>query len=63
MEMCTQCGLDASEFQEGVCVDCCRENQLSLDQHNIQHDRWQRMSDEDRAAAVTNAIKNYTTII
>lgn len=45
---CPQCGEDADEFQEGVCVDCRHENQERLDQHNWAYDRWSRMTDNER---------------
>lgn len=56
MESCNQCGLETEEFQEGVCVDCCHGNQQALDQHNFEYDRWQRMNDEERAAAIGTSI-------
>ena len=45
---CNQCGHDATQFQEGVCMDCCKENQRRLDEHNEQFDRWQSLTDKQR---------------
>ena len=53
---CSQCGRDCAEFREGVCVDCCTENQRRLDDHNAEYDHWQSLSDAQRAAAIKRAI-------
>lgn len=49
---CPQCGEPSAEFNEGVCQDCWTANQNALDLHNIEYDRWQRMSDSQRGAAI-----------
>ena len=54
-EPCQQCGFPAWEFREGVCLDCCAENQRRLDLHNAEYDRWQRMSDAERAREIRDA--------
>lgn len=45
---CPQCGNEATEFQEGVCMDCCKHNQRRLDEHNAQFDRWESLTDKQR---------------
>jgi hypothetical protein len=45
---CPQCGADVMELREGVCMDCCKENQRRLDEHNEQFDRWQSLTDKQR---------------
>jgi len=45
---CPQCGSDVMELREGVCMDCCKENQRRLDEHNRQFDRWESLSDKQR---------------
>lgn len=55
---CPQCGCDGmtiEEFIEGVCADCCRENQNALDEYNAEHDRWQALSDQQRTDAIKRA--------
>ena len=49
---CPQCSEPTDTLHEGYCAECCEENQSSLDAHNFQHDRWQRLSDSDRAAEI-----------
>jgi len=52
---CPQCGEPTPELHEGYCEDCCIENQRCLDQHNAEYDRWQRMTDAQRDAAIMAA--------
>ena len=52
MKHCPQCGDDTPELHEGYCEDCCRDNQAALDRHNMEYDRWQRMTDAQRDAAI-----------
>jgi len=52
---CPQCGEDSAEFDQGVCVDCCAENQRALDLHNAEHDRWRTLSDSQRADEIARA--------
>ena len=58
MEYCTQCGQDTEEFKEGVCVECCDQNQLELDRHNAQHDAWLKMSEGEKVTAIKAAYKD-----
>ena len=51
-----QCGEDAEEFREGVCTDCYEENQRALDLHNMEHDAWQKLTDEQRSKRIKDAI-------
>lgn len=57
MKYCPQCGDDTPELHEGYCEECCRENQRALDQHNADYDRWQRMTDAQRDAAIKFAMR------
>lgn len=52
---CPQCGLPASEFREGLCIDCCESNQSALDQHNAEVDRWNGMTDAERDSAIRSS--------
>lgn len=52
---CPQCGHEADEFREGVCVPCCVENQMALDQFNFDYDRWAGMSAAERDREIRNA--------
>ena len=56
---CTQCGFETPEDEvcEGVCEDCWEINQRALELHNAEHDRWTRMSDAERAAAIKAAMR------
>lgn len=54
---CPQCGFDTETLREGCCEDCRQDNQLRLDEHNAQYDRWQRLSDEQRSAEIRRAIR------
>ena len=49
---CSQCGNAATEWYEGVCSECGRENQRLLDEHNARFDWWQTLSDAERAAQI-----------
>lgn len=49
---CPQCGEPTPELHEGYCEECCNENQRRLDQHNADYYRWQRMTDDQRDAAI-----------
>lgn len=55
MNYCDQCGMDAIDFLEGVCADCCKENQRRLDDHNAQHDLWEKLSDSERDTIIRNS--------
>lgn len=54
-EPCTQCGTLTLRFSEGVCEDCCHQNQRELDEHNAAYDHWARMSGPEREEAIRNA--------
>ncbi len=55
---CPQCGLltAKNDFTEGYCSDCAAENQRALDEHNASFDRWERLTDEQRAAEIRRAL-------
>lgn len=55
MNYCSQCGDDTEQFKEGVCVDCCDQNQRELDHHNAQYDAWQKLNDQERDVAIKSA--------
>lgn len=57
MLACPQCGEDAGEFPEGVCLDCCENNQRRLDLHNAEFDAWQTMSDAERGREIDRAAR------
>lgn len=50
MRTCSDCGQEelAVSFREGVCYYCCQLNQQLCDAHNIEHDRWAKMTDKER---------------
>ena len=52
---CPQCGEPTETLHEGYCEDCCRDNQAALDAHNRAFDRWEKMSDNERARAIAKA--------
>lgn len=54
---CPQCAEPTETLHEGYCADCCDGNQSALDAHNSQHDRWQILSDSDRAAEIKQQIR------
>ena len=45
---CQQCGRFVAEMREGVCVDCCAENQARLDMHIAAFDAWEKLTDAER---------------
>lgn len=49
---CPQCGNETDQFQEGVCAECCEENQQRLDQHIFEYDAWQKLTDAERDARI-----------
>lgn len=57
MKHCPQCGDDTLELHEGYCEECCCANQRALDQHNAEYNRWQRMTDAQRDAAIKFAMR------
>lgn len=50
MRTCSDCGQEelAVAFREGVCYHCNMLNQEICDQHNIDHDKWTKMTDNER---------------
>lgn len=52
---CPQCGERAEVFREGVCEICCAANQQKIDAHWAFYERWQSMSDRERAAEIKSA--------
>lgn len=52
---CPQCGNEATDFIEGVCAGCFQENQLALNQHNAEYDRWQRLTTAQRDEEIRRA--------
>ena len=53
---CPQCGLETTEFVEGYCPDCHKENQRELDEHNERYSYWQGLTDKQRDDAIRRAI-------
>lgn len=51
-EPCNQCGLDAQQFREGVCLWCYDDNQAELNQHNAELDAWAKMTDKQKDDAI-----------
>lgn len=54
---CPQCGEPAERLCEGYCEPCSEANQAALDLHNIEHDRWQAMTDRQRDHAIREAMR------
>lgn len=54
---CPQCGFDSDEFREGVCADCCSENQRRLNEHNAQYDFWEKCIDEEKDRYIKSAMR------
>ena len=54
---CPQCGNETETFREGVCGDCCDENQTRLDEHNASFDRWEGLSDRQRDVEIRRALR------
>lgn len=52
---CRQCGNESQKFDQGVCVECCEENQRRLDIHNAEYDHWKKQSDTNRSDAIKRA--------
>lgn len=55
MYHCPQCGEETETLREGYCEPCRDERQAALNLHNAEYDRWQKMSDQERAAAIRRA--------
>jgi hypothetical protein len=54
---CPQCGEETPALHEGYCLQCCSDNQASLDSHNFQLDRWNSMNDSQRDAEIKNSYR------
>lgn len=52
---CPQCGCETERLDEGYCPDCTRENSEALRRHNFEFDRWERMTAQERDAAIRSA--------
>ena len=57
--MCPQCGHDFPRGRglDGVCEDCASTNQIILDLHNAQYDRWARMTNKERSNEIKRAMQ------
>ncbi len=57
MDSCPQCGNETPEdqWQEGYCVDCCTDQQRSLDEHNAQFDHWNGLTEKQKTNAIRRA--------
>jgi hypothetical protein len=47
--------MKALHANEGHCADCCAALQAELDSHNAEIDAWDRMTDEQKDAAIRRA--------
>jgi hypothetical protein len=56
MKHCPQCGNETDRLHEGYCEDCRNANQAALDEHNAAYDRWQKMTDRERADDIRRAV-------
>ena len=54
--VCPQCGTLTEWMQEGVCEDCCLENQADLDAYNAEYDAWTRLTDAERERRIRDAM-------
>lgn len=54
---CPQCGEQTEKLFEGYCELCRDDNQRALDLHNARYDRWQRMTDRERADEIKRAAR------
>ena len=59
MTFCPRCEAEitmkALHANEGHCADCCAALQAELDSHNAEIDAWDRMTDEQKDAAIRRA--------
>ena len=56
-EACYQCGELKEEFAEGVCTDCCAENQRVLDMHNQAYDDWILRTEAEKEQLIRDAMR------
>jgi predicted amidophosphoribosyltransferase len=56
---CLQCGepVEPEDMDEGVCEQCCEENQRALDLHHATYDRWEKLTDQERAREIRAAVR------
>lgn len=54
-DYCPKCGEVTEVFFEGYCKRCRDERQRRLDEFNANFDRWDRMTDNERMAAIKRA--------
>lgn len=45
---CPQCGNPTEDFNQGVCLDCCSENQSQLDDFNSLYDYWNGLDEKEQ---------------
>ena len=50
---CPQCSYETPVLIEGYCPECAEENQRALDLHNAEFDRWNKLTDRERALEIT----------
>ncbi len=58
---CPQCGEQTMTLFEGYCCTCRDQNQAALDAHNLAYDQWERMTAEQRDAAIRFASRSTTS--
>lgn len=49
---CPQCGSLTPELHEGCCHPCLARNQVELDFHNAEFDRWEKLTSAQREAEI-----------
>ena len=49
---CPECGELTDRLCEGFCETCWEYRQAMLDFHNLQFDRWQKLSSSDRESEI-----------
>jgi transcription elongation factor Elf1 len=54
---CPRCGEETATLHEGFCLECCQQGQAELDQHNAQFDRWESLTDAQREAEISDAVR------
>ncbi len=54
---CDCCGEGTETLHEGYCEPCRDEAQRILDEHNLSHDLWQRLTPAEREARIRWAMR------
>ena len=54
---CPQCSYETETLNEGYCEDCRQNNQNSLDLHNTEYDKWQKLSDNQRQERIKEKLR------